>query len=195
MKMRSISNDEYVFGSPVRDGPKEDEVKRRKSIAKKMIKEAIDHNPPFKDFLEANHFKNQFYKPLKIFKIMAADFNLDAKMQEQENNQGKVNTSAVDKAKENIAAKKLEQETREVERRLSNAESTEDRALKELRMARKKEEAQKAFLTAVSTAKTKFESDGDYRAYDKAVEEAEEKRDKAVSDAKRAIYGEDYWRY
>ena len=118
-----------------------------------------------------------------------ADFNLDAKMQEQENNQGKVNTSAVDKAKENIAAKKLEQETREVERRLSNAES------KELRMARKKEEAQKAFLTAVSTAKTKFESDGDYRAYDKAVEEAEEKRDKAVSDAKRAIYGEDCWRY
>lgn len=124
-----------------------------------------------------------------------ADFNLDAKMQEQENNQGKVNTSAVDKAKENIAAKKLEQETREVERRLSNAESTEDRALKELRMARKKEEAQKAFLNAVSTAKTKFESDGDYRAYDKSVEEAEEKRDKAVSEAKRAIYGEDYWRY
>lgn len=124
-----------------------------------------------------------------------ADFNLDAKMQEQENNQGKVNTSAVDKAKENIAAKKLEQETREVERRLSNAESTEDRALKELRMARKKEEAQKAFLTVVSTAKTKFESDGDYRAYDKAVEEAEEKRDKAISDAKRTIYGEDYWRY
>lgn len=124
-----------------------------------------------------------------------ADFNLDAKMQEQENNQGKVNTSAVDKAKENIAAKKLEQETREVERRLSNAESTEDRALKELRMARKKEEAQKAFLTDVSTAKTKFESDGDYRAYDKAVKEAEEKRDKAVSDAKRAIYGEDCWRY
>ena len=58
-----------------------------------------------------------------------------------------------------------------------------------------KEEAQKAFLTAVSTAKTNFESDGDYRKYDKAVEEAEEKRDKAVSDAKRAIYGEDYWRY
>lgn len=126
---------------------------------------------------------------------MANDFNLDAKMQEQENNQGKVNTSAVDKAKENIAAKKLEQETREVERRLSNAESTENNALKELRMARKKEEAQKAFLTAVSKAKTEFESNGDYRAYDKAVEEAEEKRDKAVSEAKRAIYGEDYWRY
>lgn len=75
-----------------------------------------------------------------------ADFNLDAKMQEQENNQGKVNTSAVDKAKENIAAKKLEQETREVERRLSNAESTEDRALKELRMARKKRRSSKKYF-------------------------------------------------
>ena len=82
-----------------------------------------------------------------------ADFNLDAKMQEQENNQGKVNTSAVDKAKENIAAKKLEQETREVERRLSNAESTEDRALKELRMARKKEEAQKALKNMSASEK------------------------------------------
>ena len=50
-------------------------------------------------------------------------------------------------------------------------------------------------MRAVSTAISNFESVGDYRAYDKAVEEAEEKRDKAVSDAKRAIYGEDYWRY
>lgn len=53
MKMRSISNDEYVFGSPVRDGPKENEVKRRKS-------EAIDHNPPFKHFLEANHLYGKY---------------------------------------------------------------------------------------------------------------------------------------
>lgn len=82
-----------------------------------------------------------------------ANFDLDAKMQEQEKNQGKVNTSAVDKAKENIAAKKLEQETREVERRLANAETTEEHALKELRAARKKEEAQKVFLTDVTTAR------------------------------------------
>lgn len=60
MKMRSISNDEYVFGSPVRDGPEENEIKRRKSIAKKMIKEAIDHNPPFKDFLETNHLYGKY---------------------------------------------------------------------------------------------------------------------------------------
>lgn len=83
-----MRNDEYVFGSPVRDGPKENEVKKKKSIAKKMIKEAIDHNPPFKDFLERNNlygkyvssavkccteiknfFKNQFYKPFKLSKL------------------------------------------------------------------------------------------------------------------------------
>lgn len=29
-----MRNDEYVFGSPVRDGPKENEVKKKKSIAK-----------------------------------------------------------------------------------------------------------------------------------------------------------------
>lgn len=58
--MRSISNDEYVFGSPIRDGPKEDEVKRRKSIAKKMIKEAIDSNQNFKHFLEANHLYGKY---------------------------------------------------------------------------------------------------------------------------------------
>lgn len=60
MKMRSISNDKYVFGSPVRDSPKEDEVKRRKSIAKKMIKEAIDNNQPFKNFLETNHLYGKY---------------------------------------------------------------------------------------------------------------------------------------
>lgn len=60
MKIRSISNDEYVFGSPVRDGPEENEIKRRKSIAKKLIKEAIDNNPPFKDFLETNRLYGKY---------------------------------------------------------------------------------------------------------------------------------------
>lgn len=122
-------------------------------------------------------------------------YNLEAKMQENENNDGKIGTDAVAKAKENIAARKLEQEAKEVERRLASAETTEDRALKELRMARKKEDAQKAYLTAVSAAKSKFESDGNYRAYDEAIEKAEEARDKAICDAKRAIYGADSWRY
>lgn len=124
-----------------------------------------------------------------------ADFNVEAAMQNQENNEGKVQNEAVAKAKENIANRKLEEETRKVESRLAQAERTETDALKQLRLARKKEDAQKVYLAAVSKAKAEFESSGDYRAYDKAVETAEETRDKAVSEAKRAIYGEDAWRY
>ena len=121
--------------------------------------------------------------------------DLEKKMTEQETNEGKVQSSAVEKAKENIAAKKLEAETREVERRLSTAESTTDRALKELRLARKKEEAQKNYLTTVSDAKDAFEADGDYRKYDKTIEKAEDVRDEAISKAKHDIYGDEYWRY
>ena len=124
-----------------------------------------------------------------------ADFNLEAKLQEQEASQGKVASDAVTKAKENIAQKKLEQEAREVERRLSQAEDTETEALKSLRFARKKEEAQKVYLTTISKAKADFEASGDYRAYDKAVDSAEETRDKAIAEAKRSIYGNDAWRY
>lgn len=123
------------------------------------------------------------------------NFNLEAAMQNQEANAGKVQNEAVAKAKENIANRKLEEETRKVENRLAQAERTETDALKQLRLARKKEDAQKVYLAAISKAKAEFESSGDYRAYDKAVETAEETRDKAVSEAKRAIYGEDAWRY
>lgn len=123
------------------------------------------------------------------------DYNVENAMSEQEQNAGRVAATAVEKAKENMASKKLEQEAREVERRLSQAEETETRALKELRMARKKEDAQKTYLTEINKAKTDFESTGDYRAYDKAVEEAVEKRDKAIEKGKREVYGDDYWRY
>lgn len=123
------------------------------------------------------------------------DYNVENAMSEQEQNTGKVAATAVEKAKENMASKKLEQEAREVERRLSQAEETETRALKELRMARKKEDAQKTYLTEINKAKTDFESTGDYRAYDKAVEEAVEKRDKAIEKGRREVYGDDYWRY
>ena len=124
-----------------------------------------------------------------------ADFNLDKAMQEQEANAGKVQSEAVAKAKENIAQKKLEKEAKEVENRLAQAERTETDALKQLRFARKKEEAQKAYLTAISTAKAEFETSGNYQEYDKAVEKAEEARDKAITEAKRAIYGDEYWRF
>lgn len=124
-----------------------------------------------------------------------ADYNVENAIAEQEKNEGKVTATAVEKAKENMASKKLEQEAREVERRLSQAEETETRALKDLRMARRKEDAQKAYLSEIGKAKAEFESTGDYRAYDKAVEEAVEKRDKAIEKGKREVYGDDYWRH
>lgn len=124
-----------------------------------------------------------------------SEFNLEAKIAEQENNSGKVQNAAVNAAKESIAKKKLDEETRQVERRLSQAETTEEEALKRLRMARKREAALKTYLTAVSTAKAIFEQTGNYAEYDKAVEKAETERDEAVSKAKHDIYGDEAWRY
>lgn len=122
-------------------------------------------------------------------------YDLENRLKENENEQN-VSSTAVAEAKKNMAAKKLEKEAKEVERRLSTAENTENSALKELRMARKKEEAQKKYLEAVSAAKTQFESDGNCQAYDKAIDKAEEERDKMISEAKRNIYGlDDYWKY
>lgn len=123
------------------------------------------------------------------------EFNLETALQNQETNEGKVQNEAVTKAKENIANLKLQEETRKVEIRLADAERIETDALKRLRLARKKEEAQKVYLTSISKAKIEFESSGDYRAYDKAVSEAEELRETTVRNAKFAIYGEDGWRY
>lgn len=124
-----------------------------------------------------------------------ADFNLENAIAEQEKNAGKVAATAVEKAKENIAAKKLEEDARQVERRLVDAEKEETKALKELRMQRKREAAQKDYLAAVSSAKSEFETSGDYNAYDKAVEDAREKRDAAINKAAREVYGDEYWRY
>lgn len=124
-----------------------------------------------------------------------ADYNVENAIAEQEKNAGKVQSAAVEKAKENIAAKKLEEDARQVERRLVDAEKEETKALKELRMQRVREAAQKTYLGSVSTAKTEFEASGDYNAYDKAVEEAREKRDKDITDGARKIYGDEYWRY
>lgn len=123
------------------------------------------------------------------------DFNLESAIAEQEKNAGRVQSAAVEKAKENIAAKKLEEDARQVERRLVDAEKEQTKALKELRMQRVREAAQKDYLTAVGNAKASFEESGDYNAYDKAVESAREKRDEAINKGAREIYGDEYWRY
>lgn len=122
-------------------------------------------------------------------------FNLEEKLANQEANENKVQADAVAKAKENMAQKKLEEEARKVERRLVDAEQEETKALKALRYDRKKADIQKTYLETISKAKEEFETSGDYAKYDKAVEEADNARIKALTEAKKAIYGDDYWRY
>lgn len=122
-------------------------------------------------------------------------YNVEAAVEKQETSQNYGSQEAMAKAKENIAERKLRQETEEIERRLRNAESKEEDALKALRMARVREAANKQYLTDFNKAKTAFETSGDYNAYDEAVREAERNRDKAVTEGKQKIYGDDAWRY
>ena len=146
--------------------------------------------------LKTKNIKNQFINH-QNFKVMAetTNYNVENAMKDQEQNQNKVAKDAVQMAKENIAKRKLEEESRKVESRLQEASRQEDRALKELRVNRKKEAAAKKYLEDINAAKTTFESSGDWRKYDADVEKAAEERDKAIENAKREIYGDDYWRY
>lgn len=123
------------------------------------------------------------------------NYNVEEAVKNQEQNAQFTGKEAMEKAKANIAERKLAEETQRVERRLNTAERTENEALKALRLARAKESAQKEYLNAVSAAKTAFEASGDCDAYDDATNKAAEARDKAISDAKRKIYGDDAWRY
>ena len=88
-------------------------------------------------------------------------YNVENAMKDQEQNQNKVAKDAVQMAKENIAKRKLEEESRKVESRLQEASRQEDRALKELRVNRKHEAAAKKYLADINAAKTTFESTGD----------------------------------
>ena len=85
------------------------------------------------------------------------NYNVENAMKDQEQNQNKVAKDAVQMAKENIAKRKLEEESRKVESRLQEASRQEDRALKELRVNRKKEAAAKKYLEDINAAKTTFE--------------------------------------
>lgn len=124
-----------------------------------------------------------------------AEFNLEAKIEEQANKEGKVQTSAVEKAKESIAERKAAEEARQVEMRLTQAERIETDALKALRFARAKESAQKKYLTDLNAAKAAFEASGDYHTYDDTCRKAEKERNKSIDDAKTKIYGDESWRY
>lgn len=124
-----------------------------------------------------------------------SEFNLETAIANQEANENKVTNEAVAKAKESMAKKKLEDDARKVETRLSESERRETIELKKLRYDRKKADIQKKFLETISAARTEFETTGDCAIYDKKVSDADDARSKALTEAKKSIYGDDYWKY
>lgn len=123
------------------------------------------------------------------------NFNVEDVVKNQEKEQNYGSQEAMQKAQENIAERKMKEQVAEIERRLTRSKSNTEDAVKALRMARKKEAAQKTYLEALNKADEDFAASGNYKAYDEATEKAREDRDTAVEKAKREIYGEDAWRY
>lgn len=127
--------------------------------------------------------------------VLCAEFDVEAAITAQSEKQKVGSKEAIEAAKNNIAERKLKEETVRIEQRLRNSESKEDNALKGLRMARIKEAAQKVYLKDVSEARKDLEATGNYETYDSAISKAEETREKAIEKGKRDIYGDDAWRY
>lgn len=115
-------------------------------------------------------------------------------MAAQEAGDGKVEAAAVTRAKEKMAQEKLENDAYEVQRRLENAERKEASAIKEGRYASKKKNILKTYSEKLKAAKAAFEASGDYKTYDKTINELENEKSKAIESAKEEVYGDDAWR-
>lgn len=123
-----------------------------------------------------------------------ADFNFDAAVKNQEN-EGKVQNSAIEQAKENIAKRKAEEEAREAERCLNSAERLTNDAVKDATFASKKKNILKKYTEDIQAAKADFETTGDTKKWREVSESLEDKKNQDIDKAKRAVYGEDYrWR-
>lgn len=123
------------------------------------------------------------------------EYCIEGAIKEQEQKQNVGSAAAVEAAKANIEKQKLDRETREVESRLKSADRDQEMALKSLRMARKKETAEKQYLTDLNTLKSEFEKTGDWKKYDEAKEKARKDYNDAISKAADEIYGDEAWRY
>lgn len=123
---------------------------------------------------------------------MAKDF--DQLMEEQEKNAGKVASEAVVKAKEKMAEQKLEEDARQVQRRLQQSDRDIDEAAKQGRYASKKKNILKNYSEKLQEARAKFEESGDWKAYDEAMNKLESEKREAINKAKNDIFGDEAWR-
>lgn len=125
---------------------------------------------------------------------LCAPYDFESGMSTQETNDGRVNNEAVVRAKENLAKKQLEQDAYEVERRLKSSSIEQKNAEQAGRYASKKKNILKTFSEGIATATERFEASGDWKEYDKKLDELKNNKEKNITEAKKEIYGEDHWR-
>lgn len=104
-----------------------------------------------------------------------------------------VTNAAVTRAKQKMEEEQLEHEARRVQNRLEQAERDTKRAEREGRYASKKKNILKTYSEGLQEAKAKFETSGDWKAYDEAVEKLQKEKNEAIQKAKTAVYGDDAW--
>lgn len=104
-----------------------------------------------------------------------------------------VQAAAVTRAKQKMEEEQLERDAREVQRRLQNAEANVREAERAGRYASKRKNILKKYSEALMEAKTTFEQDGDWKKYDKTLASIRDEKDKAIREAKEAVYGDDAW--
>lgn len=105
----------------------------------------------------------------------------------------KVQAAAVTRAKQKMEEEQLERDARQVQNRLEQAERDTKDAERAGRYASKKKNILKTYSEGLQTAKEKFENDGDWKAYDDAVEKLKNEKNESIQKAKEAVYGRDAW--
>lgn len=105
----------------------------------------------------------------------------------------KVQAAAVTRAKQKMEEEQLERDARQVQNRLEQAERDTKEAERAGRYASKKKNILKTYSEGLQAAKEKFESDGDWKAYDDTVEKLKNEKNESIQKAKEAVYGRDAW--
>ena len=123
----------------------------------------------------------------------AKNYDFEANIAKEE--ETKVQNEAVTRAKQKMAEEQLERDTRQVQRRLEDAENQTKQAEREGRFDSKKKNILKKYSEGLQAAKTQFEADGDWKKYDDTAKKLVNEKEENLEKAKREVYGDDAWRY
>ena len=120
------------------------------------------------------------------------NFDFEAAEKAQAENANKVQSTAVAQAKENMAKRKADEEARQAERCLTDAEDKTNAAVKDARFASKKRNILKKYTEDLQAAKEEFEKTGDTQKWREVSKKLAEEKDTAITNAKKDVYGDDY---